>query len=181
MTPRHPADDPAAAFGAPAQSRPVGGGAGFIEEDQSRRIEGGLLRLPGGARGGEVRPLIGLAARLPLARHTRTHSTTVLTATANTDAALRRDKPPSTALTTRSRKSREYGRAMHTGPSPAGSLNRISAPEGIPHPDSFRPDTALVVLLRGAGCRSDSIRSGRTLAACHLGGSSSHQSCVDAP
>ena len=58
MTPRHPADDPAATFGAPAQSRHVGGGAGFIEEDQSRRIEGGLLRLPGGARGGDVRPLL---------------------------------------------------------------------------------------------------------------------------
>ena len=54
----HPADDPASPFGAPAQSRHVGGGAGFIEKDQPRRIEAWLLRLPGGARFGDIRPLL---------------------------------------------------------------------------------------------------------------------------
>src|SRR6266545_7226574 len=67
-------------------------------------------------------PPIGLAHRLPLSRHTRTHSTTVLAANSNTAAALRRDRPPSTARTTRSRKSREYGRAMHAGPLPSMQL-----------------------------------------------------------
>src|SRR5260370_18766366 len=58
MPPPPPADDPASAFGAPAQSRNVGGGAGFIEKDQPRRIESGLRRLPGGARFGDIRPLL---------------------------------------------------------------------------------------------------------------------------
>ena len=58
MAPWHPADHPMAPFGAPAQPRHVGGGAGFIEEDQPRRIEVRLLRLPGGARFGDVRPLL---------------------------------------------------------------------------------------------------------------------------
>jgi hypothetical protein len=56
-----------------------------------------------------------LAATLPVARHVSTHLTTVLIATPNSDAACRRDIPPSTDLTTRSRKSLEYGRAIHAG------------------------------------------------------------------
>ncbi len=58
MPPWHPADDPASPPGAPAQPRHIGGGAGFIEEDQPRRIEGGLRLLPGDARGSNVRPLL---------------------------------------------------------------------------------------------------------------------------
>src|SRR3982074_1364323 len=47
---------------------------------------------------------------------------TVAIPTPNTAAALRRDTPLSTAPTTRSRKSREYGRAMHAGPLPSMQL-----------------------------------------------------------
>src|SRR5437588_2148555 len=47
---------------------------------------------------------------------------TVAIPTPNTAAALRRDTPLSTARTTRSRKSREYGRAMHAGPLPSMQL-----------------------------------------------------------
>src|SRR6266566_2375727 len=41
MSPRHSTDNPAASFGAPAQARHVGrgaGGAGFIDKHQPRRI-----------------------------------------------------------------------------------------------------------------------------------------------
>src|SRR5438128_4076701 len=47
---------------------------------------------------------------------------TVAIPTPNTAAARRRDRPRSTARTTRSRKSREYGRAMHAGPLPSMQL-----------------------------------------------------------
>src|SRR5207302_1957871 len=72
------------------------------------------------------------AARLPLSRQTRTQSTTVLIAISNSEAARRRDKPPSTALTTRSRKSREYGRAMHADPHPSQQLESQLAAQGNP-------------------------------------------------
>jgi len=58
MSPRHAADKSVAAFGAPAQPRHVGGGAGFIDEDQPRRVEIGLRGDPGGARRGHVRTLL---------------------------------------------------------------------------------------------------------------------------
>src|SRR5882762_7100180 len=58
LPPRHPADNPAAAFGAPAQPRHVGGGAGLVDEHQPRRIEVGLRGDPGGSRCGDVRPLL---------------------------------------------------------------------------------------------------------------------------
>jgi hypothetical protein len=58
MPPRHPPDNTLAAFGATAQSRHVGRRAGFINEDQLGRIEKRLLLLPGGARRGNVRPLL---------------------------------------------------------------------------------------------------------------------------
>ena len=58
MAPRHSTDDPAAAPGAPAQPRHRGGGAGFVDEHQPRRVEGGLILFPGGARFGYVRPLL---------------------------------------------------------------------------------------------------------------------------
>ena len=58
VSPRHSADQASAAFGAPAQPRHVGGGAGFIEEDQPGRVEIGLRGNPGGARRGDVRPLL---------------------------------------------------------------------------------------------------------------------------
>src|SRR5262245_2460859 len=50
----------------------------------------------------------------------------------NTFAAPRRDCPPSTALTTRSRKSCEYGRAMHAGPHPSMQLESQSADQRNP-------------------------------------------------
>jgi len=58
VPPGHSADEASAAFGAPAQPRHVGRGPGFIEEDQSGRVEIGLCRNPGGARRGDVRPLL---------------------------------------------------------------------------------------------------------------------------
>ena len=58
MSPRHTADKPVAAFHAPAQPRHIGGGAGFIDEDQPCRIEIGLRGDPGGACLGNVRPLL---------------------------------------------------------------------------------------------------------------------------
>src|SRR4030081_958852 len=75
---------------------------------------------------------MGWAPKLPLSRQTRTHSTTVLIATSNSDAVCRRDKPPSTVLTTRSRKSREYGRAIHAGPLPSMQLESQLAVQGNP-------------------------------------------------
>jgi hypothetical protein len=57
MTLRHPANDPAAAFGAAAQARHVGRRAGFIKKDQERRIEGGLIRFQA-ARCDEVSALL---------------------------------------------------------------------------------------------------------------------------
>src|ERR1700694_4741104 len=49
--------------------------------------------------------------------------------------------PPSIAPTTRLRRSSEYGFAIHAGLLPAGSLNHIRAPTGIP--DSAFPGNAL--------------------------------------
>ena len=44
--------------GASAQPGQVDFRPRFVEEDQPGRVEAGLLRLPGGARGGDVRPLL---------------------------------------------------------------------------------------------------------------------------
>src|SRR6266542_2724319 len=88
-------------------------------------------------------PPIGLAHRLPLSRHTRTHSTTVLAANSNTAAALRRDRPPSTAEQPATANPANMVVPCMLAPSPACSLNHISSFSGIPYCDSFRPDTAL--------------------------------------
>src|SRR5690348_12534265 len=59
---------------------------------------------------------IGLAATFPSSRQRRTQCTTVLIATSYTPAARRHERPPAvTELTTRSRRSSEYGLPIHAG------------------------------------------------------------------
>ena len=62
----------------------------------------------------------------------------------NKAAACRRDRPPSTAVTTRTRKSSEYGFAIPAGPLPlVASLNHDLPRLGNPKSDSIRSDDAL--------------------------------------
>ena len=58
MSPWNTTDNPLTACGAPAQPRHAGRGASFINEHQPCRIKVGLVRLPGRARLGHVRPLL---------------------------------------------------------------------------------------------------------------------------
>jgi hypothetical protein len=69
-------------------------------------------------------PPIGSACTVPRWRQRCISLTTKLMLTSNLAAVARRDAPFSTARTTRSRKSTEYGRAIRCWPPrPAASLN----------------------------------------------------------
>ena len=72
-------------------------------------------------------------ARLPEASRRRHQRITLAALTPKRAAACRRDKPPSTTATARSRRSTDNGWAMHAGlPSPARSLNQTRTDSGIP-------------------------------------------------
>jgi len=58
VTLRDFADQPLAAWRSTAQPRHLGAGAGFVNEDQAVGIELGLILRPGGARRGDVRPIL---------------------------------------------------------------------------------------------------------------------------
>lgn len=58
MTVRDFADQPFAAWRAPAQPRPIGRGAGFVDEDQMLGIKLGLMIGPLGPCGRNVRPVL---------------------------------------------------------------------------------------------------------------------------
>jgi hypothetical protein len=73
---------------------------------------------------------------------------TVAIPTPNTEAARRRDKPPSTPEQHAPAKFGEYGRAKHAGPIPASSLNHILTVAGIRYTYSVVPDLALACFTR---------------------------------
>src|SRR5271154_2889797 len=89
-------------------------------------------------------PPIWLGATPPVSLNRRTQPITVLTATPNCDAARCRDSPPvTTAPTTRSRRSIEYGFAIHADLHFSQHLESHQSQFGNPL-DSNKSHTALV-------------------------------------
>src|SRR4029079_16621220 len=86
---------------------------------------------------------MGFAAALPVSRKRRTHAMTVLIPTPKIRATSRRDVPPSTAPTTRSLKSCEYGLAIRAGLLPSTQLESQFKRQRNPKSDSASSDTAL--------------------------------------
>lgn len=74
----------------------------------------------------------GSAAALPVARTRCVHFTTLATLTFERGCAALVVSPPATNATTRSRRSREYARAIPAGLRPAGNLKHCSFSLGIP-------------------------------------------------